>query len=135
MGLIGLEIFVRHDDQLAGESVAESVEGRSQFAGLGAGAGGITGVGFIAFGNGHDVLLRSGSSMGFGGEGADENGRWLKSWELRRRAGREPAPLITAGRGPAPLITAGRGPAPIHHRGFTTSVLFASTFPNCMGKL
>ena len=41
MELISLEIFCRHDYDLAGESVAEGVQGGSLIAGFGFGAGGV----------------------------------------------------------------------------------------------
>jgi hypothetical protein len=47
---IGLEVFGGHDYDLAGESVAEGVQGRSFFASGGFGAGGVLGICFINFG-------------------------------------------------------------------------------------
>jgi hypothetical protein len=48
--LVGDEVVGWQDDGLAGESVAESVEAGTLFAGLGARAGGFLGVGAIYFG-------------------------------------------------------------------------------------
>ena len=50
MVLVKFEIFVGHDDELAGESVFHGVHGRSLFAGFGFGAGGVQGVGSVDFG-------------------------------------------------------------------------------------
>ena len=49
MGLIEFEVFVGHDDELAGESMAKGVLGRAAFAGFGFGAGGVLGVGAVDF--------------------------------------------------------------------------------------
>lgn len=67
MGLISREVFVGHDDKLAGEAVAEGVEGRSAFTGVGFGAGGVLGVGsVVSVRLGVDILVsfRSGDNMG-----------------------------------------------------------------------
>jgi hypothetical protein len=52
VGLVGGVVFRREDDDVAGESMAEGVEGGALFAGGGAGAGGALGVGAVGFGAG-----------------------------------------------------------------------------------
>jgi hypothetical protein len=47
--LISLEIFGGHDDDLAGESVAEGVEGGALLAGFGFGACGVLRIGSVDF--------------------------------------------------------------------------------------
>jgi hypothetical protein len=82
MGLISLEIFSRHDNDLAGESMAESVEGRFLFAGVGFGAGGVLGIcpinfGAVGFGAVwyRHWLTSLVHSIGGRGERVDGNGR------------------------------------------------------------
>jgi hypothetical protein len=48
--LVGGVVLRRQDDDVASEPMAESVEGGALFAGRGAGAGGVLGVGAIDFG-------------------------------------------------------------------------------------
>ena len=48
--VILLQVFIGHDDDLAGESVAQGVEGGALLAGFGAGAGGVEGVGAVGGG-------------------------------------------------------------------------------------
>jgi len=50
VALVGGVILRRQDDDVAGETMAESVEAGTLFAGRGAGAGGVPGVGAIDFG-------------------------------------------------------------------------------------
>jgi hypothetical protein len=47
VGLVSDQVIGGEDDGLAGESVAESVEGRTLFAGFGARAGGVLGIGAV----------------------------------------------------------------------------------------
>ena len=49
MGLIDFEVFVGHDDELARESMAESVLGRAALAGFGFGSSGVLGVSPVNF--------------------------------------------------------------------------------------
>jgi hypothetical protein len=51
MGLIKLEVFGGHDDELAGESVFHGVEAGSLLADFGFGAGGVLGICSINFGS------------------------------------------------------------------------------------
>jgi hypothetical protein len=48
--LVGGVVLGGKDDDVAGESMAEGVEGGALFAGWGAGAGGVLGVGAVDFG-------------------------------------------------------------------------------------
>ncbi len=48
--LVGGVVLGGKDDDVAGESMAEGVEGGALFAGWGAGAGGVLGVGSVDFG-------------------------------------------------------------------------------------
>ncbi len=50
VALVGSEVLGGHDDDLAGESVAEGVEGGSLFAGGCFGAGGVLGIGSVDLG-------------------------------------------------------------------------------------
>ncbi len=52
VALVGVEVLGGHDDELAGESVAEGVEGGTFFAGAGFGSGGVLGIGFVDCGAG-----------------------------------------------------------------------------------
>src|ERR1700733_3206994 len=82
VGLIGGEVLRRHDYDLAGEAVAEGVQGGSLFAGLGFGAGGVLGVGPVNFGSmwcRHLCVLSIWYSGAGSGEGSGGSGRWLKT--------------------------------------------------------
>src|SRR5580700_7388716 len=48
--MVGVEVLVGQDDDLAGEAVAEGVERRAAFALLSFGSGGVLGVGAVDFG-------------------------------------------------------------------------------------
>jgi hypothetical protein len=48
-GVVGFAVFVGEDGDVAGESVAASVEGAALFAGFGFGARGFLGVGAVGF--------------------------------------------------------------------------------------
>src|ERR1700687_5920992 len=50
LALVGGEVLFRHDDDLAGESMAKGVERRTLFAGVGARAGGVLGIGAVCDG-------------------------------------------------------------------------------------
>src|ERR1700722_4245211 len=86
VGLIGREIFGRHDYDLTGEAVAEGVQRRSLFAGIGFGAGGVLGVGSVDFGSvwsRHLCVLSIWYSGVGSGEGSGGSGRWLKGGGFR----------------------------------------------------
>jgi len=51
VGLIKLEVFGGHDDELAGDAVFHGVEAGSLLAGFGFGAGGVLGIPPINFGS------------------------------------------------------------------------------------
>jgi hypothetical protein len=51
MALVGLEVVGGEDDGLAGEAMAEGVEGGAAFAGFGSGAGRVLRIGSVDFGS------------------------------------------------------------------------------------
>ena len=57
VGLLGSDVVGWQDDGLAGESMAQRVEGRALFAGLGSRAGGVLGVRPIYFSASSDIAI------------------------------------------------------------------------------
>ena len=87
VAVVGFQVLGVHDDHLAGESVANGVEGGDLLALGGFGSGGVFGIGAVDGGavgcRSHLwILFRLSDRMGVGGEWVSGSGRWLKRGEL-----------------------------------------------------